>query len=40
MNLNEQKQVTPDDIVHLFGLLLTDEDLKDYVSDLTGDTKG
>ena len=40
VNLNEQKQVTPDDIVCLFGLLLTDEDLKDYVSDLTGDTKG
>ena len=30
----------PDDIVCLFGLLLTDEDLKDCVSGLTGDTKG
>ena len=29
VNLNEQKQVTPDDIVRLFGLLLIDEDLKD-----------
>ena len=37
--LSAQKKVIPDDIVRLFGILLTDEDLRDYVQDVTKDTK-
>ena len=37
--LSAQKKITPDDIVCLFGILLTDQDLRDYVQDVTGDTK-
>ena len=37
--LSAQKKVTPDDIVRVFGILLTDEDLKDYVADVTGEIK-
>ena len=34
------KKTTPDDIVRVFGILLTDPDVIDYVSDITGDMKG
>ena len=40
VNHEMQKKTTPDNILRIFGLLLTDSDLKDYVPDLTGDTKG
>ena len=32
------KKIEHDDIMHCFGILLTDDDLKCCVSDLTGDT--
>ena len=39
VNLSGQKDFTPDDTIRLFGLLFTDDDLKMYIPDLTGDTK-
>ena len=37
-SFNNLKQIGPDNILRLFGILLTDDDVKDFVSNLTGDT--